>query len=113
MSSFKELKKKSNIKVWENKIKRLYASDLLTESDLRYLNIQFDYYTQRKTFTSVISLMVSGLTYSTWYIKDMHIFKRGGLSICIGYLFYLNLRKRNRIHYEKIINPYFEKYYVK
>ncbi len=44
MSSFKELKKRDNVRVWENKTKRLYACEEITTSDLKYLNMQFDFY---------------------------------------------------------------------
>jgi len=46
--SFKEFKKKERIRTWENKLRRLYASEDLTEDDLKYLNIQYDLYKMRK-----------------------------------------------------------------
>ena len=49
MSSFKELKKKDKIKPWESKIKRLYACDMMSENDLKFLNFQFDLYKARKS----------------------------------------------------------------
>jgi hypothetical protein len=49
MSSFKELKKKDKIKPWESKIRRLYASELINDDDLKYLNFQFDLYKARKS----------------------------------------------------------------
>lgn len=113
MSSFKEIKKKTNIKVWENKIKRLYASENLTDDDLKYLNVQFDFYTLRKTYIFPLSALISIVLYNTFIIKDMHKYIRLTLSVGMGYLAYTLLRKRNRIHYETIINPYFEKYYIK
>ncbi len=113
MSSFKEIKKKSNIKVWENKIKRLYASERLTDDDLKYLNIQFDFYTLRKTYIFPISAGSCLLLYNFFIIKDLNKYPRLTFSFGIGYIVYTLLRKRNRIHYETILTPYFEKYYIK
>ena len=113
MSSFKEIKKKSNIKVWENKIKRLYANESLTDEDLKYLNVQFDFYTLRKTYIFPISALSCLLFYNFYIIKDLNKYARTTFSIGIGYIIYNLMRKRNRIHYETIITPYFEKYYIK
>jgi hypothetical protein len=59
MSSFKELKKKDKIKPWESKIKRLYASELINDDDLKYLNYQFDLYKARKSNSKYIDVHIS------------------------------------------------------
>ena len=46
--SFKEFKKKEKIKTWENKLRRLYACENIIEGDLLYMNIQYDFYKDRK-----------------------------------------------------------------
>lgn len=113
MSSFKEIKKKTNIKVWENKIKRLYACENLTEDDLKYINVQFDFYTLRKTYTYPIAFAVGGVAYNFYIIKDLHKYKRSFITLAFGYFAYTSIRVKNRSHYESIINPYFEKYNIK
>lgn len=113
MSSFKDIKKKEKIKVWENKIKRLYSNEDLSEEDLKYLNLQFDYYTLRKTYSSPISFVICIVLYNFFIIKDLHKYKRTVLSLFFGFLSFRIIRMKNRIHYETIISPYFEKYQVK
>ncbi len=113
MSSFKELKKKNNIKVWENKIKRLYACEELTELDLKYLNVQFDYYKLRKTYIVLWSLAAGFVSYNFFYVKNLHLFKKVILSCAVTVLTHQWLRSKNRTHYETIVTPYFEKYYIK
>ncbi len=66
--SFKEFKKKENIKTWENKLRRLYASENLSDDDLKYLNIQYDLYRMRKNN-------------SNFYRNDCNII----FSICMGF----------------------------
>lgn len=113
MSTFKEIKALENIKVWENKVKRLYASDLLNNDDLKYLNYQFELYRLRKSYIVMISCFLWGFTYNFAYIKKLEMLKKSIIATSITALGYVYLRKKNRYHYERIIFPYFEKYYVK
>lgn len=113
MSSFKEIKKLENIKVWENKVKRLYASDLLNNEDLKYLNYQFELYRLRKSYIVMISCVFWGIAYNIAYIRRLDMTKKTIIATSITALVYTYLRKKNRYHYERIIFPYFEKYYVK
>lgn len=113
MSSFKEIKKTSNVKVWENKCKRLYASEELTASDSKFLNIQFDLYSLRKQY---IFMLCGGFAIALTrfpYIKNLNLLKKFMISSLLGYYTFSNLRLRNRKHFETIIGPYFEKYYIK
>jgi len=52
--SFKEFKKKEKIRTWENKLRRLYASEDLLEDDIKYLNIQYDLYKMRKNNSKIL-----------------------------------------------------------
>ena len=52
--SFKEFKKRDKLKTWESKIRRLYASDALSQDDIRYLNIQYDLYKVRKSNCNIL-----------------------------------------------------------
>ena len=111
--SFKELKKRDKVKTWENKIKRLYSCNDLTEPDIKYLNIQFDLYKLRKTYNTMVAVFCSGIFYNLYYIRDLQYMQKGIIAGCVGYMIYTHLKSRNRTHYEKLITPYFEKYYIK
>lgn len=113
MSSFKELKKRNNIKVWENKMKRLYSSENISDSDLKYLNFQFDLYTLRKTYIYMLSLAGGFIGYNFFIIRGMQKYKRWLSGATCALFIYNYFRKKNRLHYETIVSPYFEKYYIK
>lgn len=113
MSSFKEIKKTSNIKVYESKVKRLYASEALSEEDLKYLNIQFDYYTMRKSYINVFTGACGIIGYNFPLIRELHKYKRLSFAICVMTTVWIVFRNKNRIHFETIISPYLEKYYIK
>lgn len=113
MSSFKEIKKKSNIKVFENKLKRLYASDNLLDEDIKYLNLQFDLYTIRKNYINLFSFACALLTYNFFYIRELQRPKRLLITSFVGYMVYISMRSKNRYHFESVICPYLEKYYIK
>jgi hypothetical protein len=126
--SFKEFKKKDRIRTWENKLRRLYASEELAEEDLKYFNIQYDLYKMRKNNSKKIIKIIfhfyfilayvwgffgGGCVYLFPYINELHKLKRILLALSVGYLVYSKLRSKNRDHYERLLMPYFEKYYIK
>jgi hypothetical protein len=113
MSSFKELKKKEKIKAWESKVRRLYACEYLTDDDLRYLNIQYDLYKLRKTNCLIWGFIGLGTTYIFPFMNEVFWAKRLLIAMFVGTIAYNHLRTKNRQHYETIIMPYFEKYYIK
>jgi hypothetical protein len=113
MSSFKEMKKRDKIKTWECKIRRLYASEQLSEDDLKYLNIQYDLYKLRKTNSYIWAFSGFGLIYIFPMIDSIHWSKRILISLLAGAYVYSKVRTKNRQHYENIIMPYFEKYFIK
>lgn len=106
-------KKKIVIKAWENKVKRLYACESLLESDLKYLNIQYDLYQKRKGLCGVSSFAVGVVLYLFPFIRELAIWRRLMIGSMVGFYLYFKLRNKNRLHYETIIMPYFEKYYIK
>jgi hypothetical protein len=113
MSSFKEIKKKENIKVYESKVKRLFASDLLSENDLKYLNLQFNLYTMRKTYINLFTCISAVVVYNFFIIRELHRYKKFVITSCVAYSIYRIFRNRNRLHYDIIIGPYLEKYRIR
>jgi hypothetical protein len=113
MSSFKELKKREKIKAWESKIRRLYANENLSEDDLKYLNIQYDLYKLRKTNSYLWGFAGLGITYFFPYMDGIFWVKRLLFASLVSVIVYTKVRTKNRAHYETIIMPYFEKYYIK
>ena len=113
MSSFKELKKKDKVRAWESKVKRLYSCNDINKSDLRYLNIQFELFKERKVYTSLLTLFSSFIAFHFPILNKLNSMQKVPIAALIGYFIYTNISTRNRYHYETIINPYFEKYYIK
>jgi hypothetical protein len=113
MSTFKEIKKREKIKAWESKIRRLYACESITEDDIKFLNVQYDYYKLRKSLTYLWGFSAAGITYFLPIINELFWAKRWFFTAVAALVTYQTIKKRNRIHYETIIMPYFEKYYIK
>jgi hypothetical protein len=113
MSSFKELKKREKIKAWESKIRRLYACEHLSDDDLKYLNIQYDLYKLRKTNTYLWGIAGFGIPYFFPFMDGIFWAKRVVFAFLVSVIVFGKMRTRNRYHYETIIMPYFEKYYIK
>ena len=61
--SFKEFKKRDKIKTWENKLRRLYACETITDEDLKYVNIQYDIYKLRKNNSNKNKMNLLSLFY--------------------------------------------------
>ena len=112
MSKFKEFKDRDRIKAWESKIKRLYAFENMSEEDLKYINLQFELYKNRKISTFVFSFGLGSIIYSVQNLSQGYS-KRLVYFILTSLATYNYLRFLNRKHYETIINPYFEKYHIK
>ena len=113
MSSFKEVKKRERIKAWESKIRRLYACESIKEEDLKFLNVQYDFYKMRKSVNYLWGFSAGGVTYFLPLINELFWVKRGLFSAAAALFTYNMIKKKNRNHYETIIMPYFEKYYIK
>jgi hypothetical protein len=112
MSKFKQFKDRDRIKTWESKIKRLYAFENMDEEDLKYINMQFELYKNRKISTFVLSFGVGSIIYSIQILSPGYgkrlVYFLISSTACYNYLRFLN-----RKHYETIITPYFEKYHIK
>jgi len=57
--------------------------------------------------------VLGSLIYYLPIINELHKYKRIFFSFMGGYMLYQYLKVANRLHYETIIDPYFEKYYIK
>lgn len=112
MSKFKEFKDRDRIKAWESKIKRLYAFENMSEDDLKYINMQFELYKNRKISTFVLSFGVGSILYSVQRLSQGYG-KRIVYFVITSGSIYNYLRFQNRKHFETIITPYFEKYHIK
>ena len=113
MSNFKEIKKKQRVKAWESKIRRLYACELLSEDDLKFLNLQYDLYKVRKSNSYIWGISIALVFYRFPLFYDFHWVKRLIISLTAGSILNSKLRSDNRKHFETLIFPYFEKYYIK
>ena len=112
MSRFKDFKDRDRIKTWESKIQRLYAFENLSEDDLKYINLQFELYKNRKISTFILSFGIGSIVFSVQLLSPSYG-KRLVYFLLTSAFSYSYLRTLNRKHYETIINPYFEKYYIK
>ena len=105
--------KYDKINPWEEKLKRLYNCSSITESDLMYLNYQFERYKTRSfhimSLTGFLLFSVSALvrrlkTSPTKYYVSC---------IAVSGFFWQFMTMQNNQHLEQIQVPFFEKYKVK
>ena len=105
--------KYDRVNPWEEKLKRLYNCNKITQPDQKYLNYQFEKYKLR-------SFQITGLAFGTSFaygnipvVKNATNFKYYSSIIVLGYAIFQSFTYMNNRHYEQIIIPYFEKYKVK
>ena len=97
----------------EEKLKRLYNCNRMSEEDQKYLNYQFERYKLRSFHVVGAVGVVSFVLGSIPFIKSSSSYKYWS-SILVGcFSLYKFLTMRNNIHFEQIATPYFEKYRVK
>ena len=105
--------KYDRVNPWEEKIKRLYNCNRMTQSDQKYLNYQFERYKLRNFHISGLAFGLTFLYAQVPVVKNATNFKYYSSIIVLAFSIYKSFTYMNNRNYEQIITPYFEKYKVK
>lgn len=105
--------KYDRVNPWEEKLKRLYNCNRITQPDQKYLNYQFEKYKLRSFHISALAFGVAFAYGQIPVVKNATAFKYYSSIIALGFTLYQSFTYLNNRTYEQIVIPYFEKYKVK
>lgn len=105
--------KYDRVNPWEEKLKRLYNCNRMTQPDQKYLNYQFERYKLRNFHISALAFGITFMYAQVPVVKNATAFKFYSSTIVLAFSIYKSMTYMNNKNYEQIITPYFEKYKVK